>query len=251
MRRLAIAIAVLGAGCSAAPIEVATLGNSALTNGLIAHWAFDDGSGASVTDGSGNGHNGVLEGPGWSWATMGHFGSSVHLSGADLVAISGFPPATSSYSVSAWIFVASTELGAPVANLLSTEVTGGGWALYATLGPGYLTYAFRYAVNTPQQFWVAACNCFTADVWTHVTAVLDGEAGTLKLYVGSAPPMTAPAATRILPGSTTLNIGRSTLQQPGLAFPLMGALDDVAIYNRALAPEEVAALDAAPAPDPN
>jgi hypothetical protein len=245
-------MALLGlalAGCSPAPIDVATLGKGTLTNGLIAHWALDEAGGATITDGSGNGHNGVLEGPGWSWMP-GRFGADVHFSGADSVAVSGFPRPTSSYTVSAWVLIASAELGPPVANLLSTEVLGGGWALYATLGPGpgYLSYVFRYAVNTPQQYATVTCNCVTADAWTHVAAVLDGDAGTLSLYVGSLPPVTMPAPGSMLPGSSTLTIGRSAQLQP--PFPVVGALDDIAIYSRALAPEEIAALGAAPAPDP-
>lgn len=256
LRRLAFAAVLGAAGCSAAPIEIATLGQSALTNGLIAHWAFDEGSGASAADGSGNGHTGQLQGPGWSWMTAGNFGSSIHLSGADVVSVAGFPAATRSYTVSAWVLIASGELGAPVANLLSTEVAGGGWALYTISGSGPPTnappmYAFRYAVNAPQVFWNAFCGCLVPDVWTHVAAVVDDDAGTLQLYVGAAPPVTAPVSTSILPGSPTLNIGRSTLPGQGAAFPLLGALDDIAIYNRALGAEEIAALGAAPAPNPH
>ncbi len=246
-RTAAGALALALAGCSAAPVDVAALGNNTLTDGLIAHWALDEATGAAITDGSGNGHNGVLQGPGWSWMP-GRFGSDVHFSGSDLVAVSGFPRATPSYTVSAWVMIASAELGPPVGNLLSTEVLGGGWALYTTTEPGFLTYTFRYAVNGPQQYWLASCNCLTPDIWTHVAAVLDDAAGTLKLYVGSAAPVTVPVTTDILPGSSTLDIGRSAQLQP--AFPVIGALDDVAIYNRALAPEEVAALGAGPAPDP-
>ncbi|MES1208024.1 MAG: LamG domain-containing protein [Pseudomonadota bacterium] len=251
MRRLALALALAAAGCSAAPIEIATLGQSALSNGLIAHWAFDEGSGGSVADGSGNGHNGLLQGLGWSWTPAGRFGSSIHLSGSDGVVVADFPAATHSYTVSAWVLIAATELGAPVANLLSSEVAGGGWALYTLTGGGPPTYAFRYAVNAPQQFWNVFCGCLPTDVWTHVAAVVDSDAGTLQLYVGAAPPVTTPVTTTIVAGSTTLNIGRSALQQPGAAFPLLGALDDIAIYSRALGPEEIAALGTAPAPNPN
>ena len=250
MRRLAL-VALAAAGCSAAPIELATVGPNALTTGLIAHWAFDEGTGGSVADGSGNGHNGLLQGTGWSWMAVGRFGSAIHLSGADLVAVAGFPPATPSYTVSAWVLIADSELGAPVANLLSTEVAGGGWALYTLTAAAPSTYAFRYAVNTPQQFLNAFCGCLITDVWTHVAAVVDSDAGAMQLYVGAAPPVTIQVATSIVAGSTTLNIGRSALQQPGAAFPLLGALDDIAIYSRALSPEEIAALGAAPAPNPN
>lgn len=245
-RVVASVLGVALAGCTAAPIEVATLGTNTLTDGLIAHWALDEAGGAAITDSSGNGHNGLLQGPGWSWMT-GRFGSDVHFSGSDLVAVSGFPPATSRYTVSAWVLIASSELGPLIGNLVSTETLGGGWALYATLEPGYLTYTFHYAVSA-QQYASVWCSCLTPDTWTHVAAVVDGDAGTLKLYVGSAPPVSVPVTTGILPGSSTLNIGRSAQLQP--PFPVTGALDDIAIYDRALAPEEIAALATAPAPDP-
>jgi hypothetical protein len=252
MRAAMAALALALAGCSAAPIDLATLGNSALTYGLIAHWALDEASGAAITDSSGNGHNGVLEGSGWSWMS-GRFGADVHFSGADTLAVSGLPNPTHSYTVSAGVLISSAELGAPLGNLLSTEALGGGWALYATLaaGPGgSLGYVFRYAANVPQQYWAVSCNyCLVTDSWTHVAAVLDGDAATLTLYVGSASPVTISVSGTMLPGSSTLNIGRSAQLQP--PFPVMGALDDIAIYSRALAAEEVAALGAAPAPDPH
>ncbi len=43
-------------------------------------------------------------------------------------------------------------------------------------------------------------------------------------------------------------MARSALLTP--TFPLTGALDDIAIYSRALVAEEVAALSKAAAPDP-
>lgn len=246
-RPLLLALAPLAAACSPAPIEVATLGTDALTNGLIAHWPLDEGNGASVSDHSGNGHNGVLAGNGWSWVT-GQFGEAIHLAGSDSVAVSDFPAATSSYSVSAWVLIASSELGPPIGNLISTEVPGGGWALYATLSPGSLSYVFRYAGSAPGQYWVTSCNCLQPDTWTHVTGVMDADAGTLSLYVGTALANTIAVTGGILPGSTTLYLGRSAALQP--LFPVSGMLDDVAIYNRPLSPEEIAALGSAPAPDP-
>jgi hypothetical protein len=54
------------------------------------------------------------------------------------------------------------------------------------------------------------------------------------------------ASSGISPGATTLHVGRA--QAPG--FPLTGSIDDVAITDRALVPEEVAQLAQAPAPDP-
>ncbi len=62
--------------------------------------------------------------------------------------------------------------------------------------------------------------------------------------------MTRPVHDRYFcPAARRWSMGRSGGLQP--LFPVTGALDDIAIYNRALAPEEVAALGAARAPDPH
>ena len=123
--------------------------------------------------------------------------------------------------------------------------------MYTLVGGGPPpTYAFRYAVNGPQQFWNGFCGCLTADIWTHVTAVVDSDAGTLQLYVGGGaarddaghdqhPPRQHDPEHRPLDAAAT-----------GRRVSLLGALDDIAIYNRALGPEEIAALGAAPAPNP-
>ena len=87
-------------------------------------------------------------------------------------------------------------------------------------------------------------------MWTHLTAVVDADAAppTLTLYVGGVPTTAPTGGATILPGSTVLDIARSAEISP--TFPLTGALDDIAIYNRALVAEEVAELAIAPAPNP-
>jgi hypothetical protein len=252
---LACVAGLLGA-CTAEPIEVATVGTGSLTDGLIAHWPLDEGTGFTANDTSGNGHNGVLQGPGLTWV-MGKFGGAVHFSGTDLITVAGFPYATTSYTVAAWVDIAANEVGTPIANLVSTEVVGGGWALFATLGVGpgaaSQTYAFEYAGSTnPSQMLISAdCTCVMTGGWVHLAAVLDGGANTLTLYVNGAQSMVTPATMPIVPGSMTLNIGRSTRQEPGAAFPVTGAIDDVAIYNRPLEPQEIMQIATARVPDPN
>ncbi len=240
-------LAVAAIGCTAQPIEVATLPAVSLTNGLVAHWRFDEGVGYVANDSSGNGRTGFVAGPGWSWVP-GQFGGAMHFSGVDSVSVGGMPPATPSYSVSAWVLIQPSELGAPVANILSTETLGGGWALFATLGPGQQSYVFRYATNAVQGYVVASCTCVVPGVWTHLAAVVDADAATLTLYVGAATMTVPTGGATILPGSTVLDIGRSAELSP--IFPVTGALDDVTIYARPLVAEEVAELSVRTRPQP-
>jgi hypothetical protein len=244
---MACCLAGAATGCTAGPIEIATLPTVSLTNGLVAHWRFDEGSGDVANDSSGNGRTGFAAGPGWSWVP-GQFGSAMHFSGVDYLTVGGFPRATPSYSVSAWVLIQADELGAPIANILSTEALGGGWALFATLGSGPQSYVFRYANNAAQGYVAASCICVVPGVWTHLAAVVDAENALLTLYVGGVATTVPTGGATILPGSTILNIARSAELSP--TFPVTGALDDIAIYNRALVDEEVAELSIEPAPNP-
>ena len=55
-----LAVALFGMGCSS------------LDKGLVAYYPFDEGEGATVTDQSGNGHNGIIKGAKWVDGVSGH-----------------------------------------------------------------------------------------------------------------------------------------------------------------------------------
>ena len=247
---MACCLSSAATGCTPGPIEVATLPSASLTNGLVGHWRLDEDVGDVANDSSGNGRTGFAAGPGWTWVP-GQFGSAIHFSGVDYLTVGGLPRATPSYSVSTWVLFQANELGAPVANILSTEALGGGWALFTSLGAvGQQSYVFRFANNAAQGYVNASCTCVVPGVWTHLAAVVDADASppTLTLYVGGVPTTAPTGGATILPGSTVLDIGRSSELSP--TFPVTGALDDITIYARALLAEEVAELSLQPAPNP-
>ncbi len=51
-----------------------------LTVGLVGYWNFDEGTGTTINDFSGNGNNGTLLNGGSAWTT-GHFGSALYFPG--------------------------------------------------------------------------------------------------------------------------------------------------------------------------
>ncbi len=240
------AIALLGAGlaaaaCTPGPIEVATLPSGTLANGMVAYWPLDEGSGTLANDGSGNGRNGFIAGPSW---IPGEFKSALSFSGSSYMSAGGIPFASPSYSVSAWVLVQPNQVGAPIANLIITDIQGGGWALYASFGPANENFVFHFfAPNAPYGYMQIQLPLVTGS-WVHVAAVVDGVASTVTLYVSDMS-STLPIPSTILPGSNTLYLARSAALNP--PFPLNGALDDVVLYSRALVSEEVAALGQGPA----
>jgi hypothetical protein len=256
-QRLAIGLVALG-GCRPGPVDVASLAPpNQLATDLVAHWSFDDGAGTVVHDQSGNGRDGTLTGGTW---IAGKFGGALHFGGQDLVTVPSFPAATASWSLSLWSYIATAELpplpppqpGPPPPNVLevfaSTQNQTGGWEINAAFGPTVRRYHFGYVaggLNIP----FADCDCLILDRWEHVAVVFDATTSTIDIYQNGALATTTPMTGTVLPGDTTLYFGRWAILNNPLF--LTGAIDDVAVYRRALVPEEVANLAQAPAPDPH
>ena len=130
---LLLAAGLVVTGCRATPLDAVTIDPHTLLTGLVAHWTFDEGSGATVVDHSGNGHNGMLVGG--TWLGAGRFGGALELALDDTVTFENFPPATPNWTVSVWLQMSETQLAANVATgdygtILSTELAcSGGWEL--------------------------------------------------------------------------------------------------------------------------
>ena len=251
-----LAATLAGAACSPGPIGVASLPTDSLSSGLLAHWTFDEGLGLNVGDSSGNNRNGTIFGGSWSWEAQGKFGGALHFGGSDQVTVQAFPQATPSFSVSAWLLFSLADLGPATSSLgalLSNETTAGGWAVYLAQPPPPGTTAashdFVYFLGPqPGEYAHVECNCSTFDQWHHIATVVDAPAGTLTLYVDGTVQAMMDVPHGILPGQTTLFLGRWPNPVTGPSRFLSGALDDVAIWARALAPEEIGLLGTAPAP---
>jgi hypothetical protein len=261
-KRLALAIVVVGvgataAGCTPGPVDVATLAPTSLSTGLMAHWTFDEMLGTTAHDTSGMGRDGMITGFGYSW-TSGQFGGALRFGGpfmgsGDSVTVGSFPQAPASFTVSAWLYVAAADLGpntSSIAALMSNEALGGGgWSMNFSLpGPSSVmgaNYDFLYYLAPPMDYAYVDCNCFLPDTWVHLAGVVDGGT-TMTLYVNGAVKMELPVPHGISPGISTLYLGR----WPGPSRFLTGAMDDVALWNRALVPEEILQLLTAPVKDP-
>ena len=258
-------LAAASGGCTPAPLGVATVAPNTLPTGLVAHWTFDDAAGAIARDSSSNGRDGSISGgPGWSWID-GKFSGALQLAGFEEVTVGaggfGFPQPTASYSVSAWLRVMDGDSEPPVAAVLSTEIPWGvgppgGWSLNLDLPPpgssdaGKYNFTYWYGQGGPSEVVTAECACVVFDAWVHLAAVVDADSSTLTLYVGGVARQQIPVPRGIWPAPGALYMGRPPIGGPGPVLQLAGGLDDVAIYARALVPEEIKLLSSAPAPDP-
>jgi Concanavalin A-like lectin/glucanases superfamily len=231
-----------------------------LAIGLIAHYTFDEGDGSILVDHSGNKHDGVITfGDAGLWLGNGKFGGALHFGGGDFVTVDAFPSATSSFSVSAW--VRSSAGHGQFETVLSTEIGClGGWEVnMITREAGVFAHFAYYDPMSPLpagappcqtgSYTVDECPCIQENQWVHVTSVLDGSSHTLSLYIGeSLSPTGALVGVRsITKGTPALSFGKFPQGPPRF---LTGDVDDVAIYTRALTPDEVRVLAQRPPPDP-
>lgn len=81
--------------------------------------------------------------------------------------------------------------------------------------------------------------------WTHVAAVLDGNADTISLFTNGV--LAAQARTNVRPLADLLpgqfpGIGVGNVNDGGNNFPFVGDIDEIALYNRALSPDEIHAI---------
>ncbi|GAB3425459.1 LamG-like jellyroll fold domain-containing protein [Flindersiella endophytica] len=187
-----------------------------------AHYAFEEGSGTTAADETGNAPAGTLSG-GATW-TDGLVGdSAVAFDGGQAMIDVPAPivDSTSSFSVSAWVRldrISGTQI-------VAAGEPGGAFALRVRDG----RFEFARAPDTT----ATAGEPARAGEWYHLVGVSDASSGRATLYVNGA--AAATAASTDAAKATRLTIGR------GLA----GAVDDVRVYQFVLGSTEVLNLSAA------
>jgi hypothetical protein len=237
-----------------------------LTNQLWAHYRFDEDGGTVVHDSAPQRRDGVLFGGMWL-LDGGQFGGALHFDGDSGVIVNGFPDAPPDFTLSMWIrvagappvvaFAGNMQVTSGFGTILSTEVVHqGGWQFNLEPVPdsGIATHFAYWETdapenNAPHPLTLERCRCVVENQWIHFAAVVDSASNTLSLYVNGAlvaPPM--PDAGSILAGAPALYMGTWGGNTGPPRF-LVGDIDDVAIYGRALSPSEVLALQSGPPPD--
>jgi hypothetical protein len=212
-------------------IDTLTVTYTPPNNGLVAAYSFNAGAGTTVSDGSGNGNNGVISGA--TWTPLGRYGAALSFDGvndwvtvtdaASLDLTTGMTLETWVYptvSPTAWRTVVAKEGAAIVAYFLhASSLTANQPAMGVRIG------------GVEQQLKGGAR--LTANVWTHLAATYDGT--TLRLYVNGGQAASRAQTGAIVATTNPLRIGGNGIW--GEYF--QGRIDEVRIYNRALSQAEI------------
>jgi DUF1680 family protein len=204
---------------------------------FVAHYPFDEASGATVSDATGNGRTATIAGS--VARTTGHSGSAALLNGSTSYVNlpSGILGGAAAFSVATWVRIDTAGTWTRIFDF------GTGTGAYLFLTPRSSAGTARYAITSggagaEQQ--INAPAALPTGTWTHVAVTHTGNVGVL--YVNGAE-VARNSALTIRPsvlGSTTQNwIGRS--QYAGDPY-LAAAVDDFRIYSRALSAAEISQL---------
>ena len=217
----------------AQPLAVSTGGN--LTAGLVAYWPFD----GDAKDASGNGNDGVVRGAVPTADRKGKANGAFHFNGNATVRVpdsASLREVTKSFSIAAWLkYDRGFRIVDEWASVLSKGTLGRQFGLNFNL-------TARTANNTEiGLFQHAAFGIFPAKgEWTHVAVTFDAN-GLSTAYVNGKSVGTWRNPSPLSPNREELVIGSDP---HGDVEYLIGALDDVAVWNRALSADEVARLAA-------
>ena len=208
-------------------------GNAELA-GLIGWWKFDETSGNTAADSSGNHHAGTLIGNA-KWAP-GKIGGAIALDGhgsfvrvADKTAFD----VAGAMTIACWVNIHSV----PAEWMAIVTKGDSGWRL----STNEKDRKFHFSVsdwNSPGR--VNGSTTINADEWHHLTAVYDGSV--MRLYLDGKLDATQPWTGGIARNKADVLIGEN-VEQPNRGFD--GLIDDVRIYSYALPEDEIKALAAA------
>jgi fibronectin type 3 domain-containing protein len=205
--------------------------------GLAAAYSFDEGTGSTTADSSGNGIVGTIHNA--TWTLGGRYGDALSFSGANSFVDLGRPVSlttTSSMSWEAWVF--PTTNPGDDGNIIALSNGSNGWQFKTTPDTGVRTFGVAVSGASGSTAQRYSATTITLNTWYHVAGVYNAAARTLDVYVNgvldNGSLVGAVPASQTLPGTESVAIG-----QRAAGFNFIGTIDEVRVYNRALSPAEI------------
>jgi hypothetical protein len=201
--------------------------DAALDTRLVGDWPFDEGSGTAVSDVSGRGHHGVVQGGTWTADRFGVAGKAFLIAGSrEYVSVGKAPdfgrPAGATLTITAWARVDATPAPAFIVEVDFAD--GGQFGLDLENGTtvGYFDGVAHVAQATVPD---------VVGAWHHFGVVVDGQQVRTYLDGVRVKAGIAASSTPIADGYLLFG-GRNTLR---------GAIDQIRFYRVALTDAEILA----------
>lgn len=195
-------------------------------SGLVGHWRFDELTGTTASDSSGNKHVGTLKNsPAW---VVGKMGGALSFDGSDDYVSIDYSIDSYPASICAWIYFAEDT------DALSSIAGNDALSLILMNNPANQDYV---QIFNNQNAIDSRPDSILPKTWNHICAVVDNR-NNASIYINGAlksgpKNISAP----IIRGKVA--IGAASL---GGAQRFKGFIDDVRIYNRALNAQEISGI---------
>ena len=201
---------------------------------VVGIWLFDEGSGDTVKDISGNRHDGKIQGE-LKWVE-GKFGKALEFDGvfsnyvevADTEALR----IRKDISMLAWVHIDGKAERCGVISKYRSAGDLRGYTIDMYDGRLRVLLAWDGAVN-PEPVQNVRFPDWEAKTWYHLAGVYDGQ--TIKFYVDGEVESECEYNKGIFATTVPLEIGRGGSR----SNPFMGIIDEAAVFNKALAQEEI------------
>lgn len=186
----------------------------------VGYWKFDEGSGSTANDSSGNSNNGTITGA--SWINEGRVGKALYFDGGleDYVSLQAITSLTTGtpFTLSSWV---------------KPEHTGTYRTIMGYGGANRLLINASGAMLSQQDGnFYSASSVVPNGVWTHVIYWFNG---TEERWYINGKQSGAAHITSLAEWENSFYIGQYDLAN----YPYKGLIDEVKIYNTALTPEQV------------
>jgi hypothetical protein len=213
-----------------------------ITTGLVGYWRFDENTGASAADLSGQGNNGTLKPsgnkPAWVAGRIGLSALTCNGNDNGISVPSSFRDELNpinNISVSAWVNVATSK---------SSRVVTKGWGDSYAIEMSVTNQVSWRLISVAGDIALTSDQTLTNGVWYHLVGTYDAGT-TVKLYINGIEEKSSAYANQLNGWAQNVGIGNipHTLDNLGyLGNGFAGSIDDVRIYSRALTAADVKEL---------
>ncbi|MDO8664529.1 MAG: LamG-like jellyroll fold domain-containing protein [Candidatus Liptonbacteria bacterium] len=205
-------------------------------SGLVGYWKFDEGSGTSTVDSSGNNNSGrLISSPAWRTSSSCKEGGCLFFNGTSYVTAAdsnSLNIQTNAFTISAWLKpnVDVTSMAATYPRpIYKIPWLVGGYDAYLSKVSGAINTQYSYLSGSGN---TSSAKVLSGGTWYHYTGTFDGNK--LRTYVNGILENTS--------GVLTNPMGSSAGTALLIGWTVEGIMDDVRVYNRALSAAEIYAL---------
>jgi TolA-binding protein len=212
---------------------------------LVAHWKFDETSGTTVRDSSGNGYDGKVVAGAPIWDSNGKYDGCLDFGGRSGVELPGevFSDISEAITVSLWVNLPPDQpAGVDVIFQAGTHDGEGSYhrivSIYCRWEDDEVDFRTGYGEHKANEEWREAKLKTRAGKWEHYVFVSDATRRFQGIYVNGL---------LVAKGRGTVSMSAVTRANIGIALDqarrkFSGKLDDIRIYNHGLNLEEVREL---------